>query len=156
MNSEEHEELGELLLAFMDRVSHSQGTVLTLLTEMSITVQQVVVLDRIRSIPNCTPSELASEMRVSPPSISQMIDRLGKRKLVRRIEDGKDRRCKVLGLTPKARSFLLRLHRARLGELVQGTSCLSFASHNALRKALLDALEDVRSESRSLKREPCK
>ena len=116
MNLDEQEKLGELLVAFINSMSHPRGIVLRLLTEMSITVPQVIVLDLISSTRNCTLSNLASEMKVSLPSISQMVGRLVKQKLLQRIEDEKDRRRKLLGLTPKAKRFMLRFRSARCSE----------------------------------------
>src|ERR1700760_1474206 len=108
MLSEERQDIGKLLDSFLKQVSHPRGKVLKLLTESSITVPQVIVLDQVRANRNCTPTELSATMKVSLPSASQMVDRLVKQKLLLRVEDAQDRRRKVISLTPKAKRFLTR------------------------------------------------
>ena len=79
--------LGGLIEAFVNRVSHPRGRVLTLMARALVTVPQVILLNFALTIPDSTPSSLAAKMRTSPPSVSQMADRLVKLKLVARAED---------------------------------------------------------------------
>src|SRR5665213_2855606 len=86
----ESEDLGALLEGFINRVSHPRGRTLSFLHEASVTVPQVVLLNFALTIARSTPSSLAAIMGISPPSISQMIERLARLGLVRRTEDLED------------------------------------------------------------------
>jgi MarR family transcriptional regulator, organic hydroperoxide resistance regulator len=143
MLSEERQDIGELLDSFLKQVSHPRGKVLKLLTESSITVPQVIVLDQVRANRNCTPTELSATMKVSLPSASQMVDRLVKQKLLLRVEDAQDRRRKVISLTPKAKRFLTRFQSARHEEFTAGMARLSASTRKALGSILSVALEEL-------------
>ena len=86
------DELGELLVDFVNRVSHPRGRALTFLINAGITVDQVILLNCAQQQPGSTPSALAKMMSLSPSSVSQMLDRLHSLGMVRRTEDPNDRR----------------------------------------------------------------
>jgi hypothetical protein len=52
-----------LLQEFVNRVSHLQGNTLSVLTDESVTLQQVLLLRRLQQAGRSTPSELAGLMR---------------------------------------------------------------------------------------------
>ncbi len=61
------DELGDLLQEFVNRVSHLQGNTLSVLTDESVTLQQVLLLRRLQQAGPSTLSGLAELMRMSPP-----------------------------------------------------------------------------------------
>src|SRR5207302_6161904 len=63
------DEVGALLLALVDRVSHRGGDTLALMTEAGLTLPQVLFLTRLRQAGESTPSELAERLNMSPPSV---------------------------------------------------------------------------------------
>jgi DNA-binding MarR family transcriptional regulator len=144
-----HENLGELLEAFINRASHRRGRSLALMAEASVTVPQVILLNFALNIPNSTPSTLASIMQISLPSASQMIDRLVKLGLAERIEDAEDRRRKTIRVTSKARTFLRRLQQARSSEYAAAMANLSPATRKILKDALAQALQELTASLRS-------
>jgi DNA-binding MarR family transcriptional regulator len=129
--------LGGLIEAFVNRVSHPRGRVLNLMARASVTVPQAILLNFALTIPDSTPSSLAARMRMSRPSVSQMVDRLVRLKLVGRAEDPADRRRKTVSVTAKGRSLLARLSAVRSAEFLAGASGLSAPT----RVQLIDALE---------------
>ncbi len=144
-----HNELGELIEAFVNRVSHPRGRTLNLMVEASVTMPQIVLSNFAIKIPNSTPSNLASIMRISLPSISQMIERLVKLGLAQRIEDPGDRRRKTVRVTPKAKTFLTRLKAVRSAEYAASTADLSPPTRQVLTDALLQAMEELTNPSGS-------
>jgi DNA-binding MarR family transcriptional regulator len=70
------EELGGLLQELVNRVSHGQGKTLAVLDEASVTLQQVLLLRRLQHSGQSTSSELAAQLHISLPAMSQMVDRL--------------------------------------------------------------------------------
>ena len=130
------DDLGALLVAFVNRVSHPRGRAVTFLAKAGITVGQAILLNLAAANPDSTPSSLAAAMRLSLPSASQMLDRLVKLGYLRRREDAADRRRKTISVTRKTHTFLARFRAVRSAEFVAGTAGLTPAT----RKALIDVL----------------
>ncbi|HEY1453684.1 MAG TPA: MarR family winged helix-turn-helix transcriptional regulator [Roseiarcus sp.] len=129
--------LGGLIEIFVNKVSHPRGRVLNLMARASVTVPQAILLNFALTMPDSKPSSLAARMRMSRPSVSQMVDRLVRLKLVARAEDPTDRRRKTIRVTAKGRSLLARLSAVRSAEFLVGAAGLSAAT----RARLIDALE---------------
>jgi DNA-binding MarR family transcriptional regulator len=144
------EQLGELLQELVNRVSHLQGNTLSVLTEESVTLQQVLLLRRLQQSGECAPSELADLMRMSPPAVSQMIDRLFALGHVSRTEAPDDRRRKRIAVTPKAVALLERIRKARASEYAAGIARLSPKLRAELTKLLRQALRELPEEVEAL------
>jgi DNA-binding MarR family transcriptional regulator len=136
-------ELGSLIEAFVNRVSHPRGRVLTFMAKASVTVPQVILLNFALRNPDSTPSSLAAIMKISLPSVSQMIERLVKLRLAQRTEDSKDRRRKTVSVTSKGRTLLTRLEAVRAAEYAAGAANLSEATRRRLSDALSQALREL-------------
>ena len=141
--SSKTDEVGALLLALVDRVSHRGGDTLALMTEAGLTLPQVLFLTRLRQAGESTPSELAERLNMSPPAVSQMVDRLFKLDFLTRREDAGDRRRKRLAVTPAAERMLDKLVRARAAEYAKGTAQLSPALRRELGAALAKAVREL-------------
>jgi len=135
--------LGPLLEAFVNKVSHPRGLALGFLGRASVTTPQVILLDVVRTAPHATPSSLAATTKMSLPSVSQMVERLVKLGLSKRLEDPEDRRRKTVTLTPRGRAFLARLQTLRSAEFAAGTSALSAGTRRQLAVALTRALDEL-------------
>ena len=141
--SNKTDEVGALLLALVDRVSHRGGDTLALMTEAGLTLPQVLFLTRLRQAGESTPSELAERLNMSLPAASQMVDRLFKLGFLTRREDEGDRRRKRLAVTPAAERMLDKLIRARAAEYAKGTARLSPALRRELAAALAKAVREL-------------
>lgn len=135
--------LGEVLEAFMNRVAHPRGRALAFLTQSSVTVDQAILMHHALTRPGSTPTSLAATMNLSLPSISQMLERLARLGMLRRIEDPADRRRKTIAVTPKARRFLRELQAVRSQEFSAGAAALSPATQQRLVAALERALTEL-------------
>jgi len=144
------DDLGELLQEFVNRISHLQGNTLSLLTEESVTLQQVLLLRRLQQMGESTLSDLALRMRMSAPAISQMIDRLFAIRLLSRVEAVDDRRRKKLSVTRKGASLLERVRRARSSEYAAGISGLSAKVRADLYAVVRRALSELPREAETL------
>lgn len=135
--------VGELLLALVDRVSHRGGDTLALMNEAGMTLPQILFLARLRQSAGSTASELAERLNMSPPAISQMVDRLFRSGMLTRVEDSEDRRRKRLAVTPRAEQLLDKLTRARAAEYGKGTAPLSPALRRELSAVLRKAVKEL-------------
>jgi DNA-binding MarR family transcriptional regulator len=141
--SSKTDEVGALLLALVDRVSHRGGDTLALMAEAGLTLPQVLFLTRLRQAGESTPSELAERLNMSLPAASQMVERLFKLGFLTRREDEGDRRRKQLAVTPAAERMLDKLVRARAAEYAKGTARLSPALRRELAAALAKAVREL-------------
>ena len=144
------QQLGELLQEFINRVSHLQGNTLRVLTEGSVTLQQVLLLRRLKQLGESSPSELAAVMRMSLPAVSQMVDRLFFLGLVTRVEAADDRRRKRIAVAGKGDSLLARIRRSRAAEYTAGTARISPSVRAELRSVLQKALRELPEEADAL------
>ena len=147
MKEEDEQQLGELLQEFVNRVSHLQGHTLAVLTEESVTLQQVLLLRRLQQMGESSLSDIAARMRMSPPAVSQMIDRLFVLDLLTRVEADEDRRRKNVGLTKKGVALLDRVRRARAAEYEAGVSGLTPKVRSDLLGVLRRALKELPHEA---------
>jgi DNA-binding MarR family transcriptional regulator len=141
---------GRLLQELVNRVSHLRGNTLAVLTEEAVTLQQVLLLRRLQQSGQCAPSALADLMRMSPPAVSQMIDRLFGLDLVTRTEAPDDRRRKLIAVTPKATALLERVRKARASEYAAGVAKLSPKVRAEFLKVLRKALRELPEEVEAL------
>ena len=110
-----------------------------------MTLHQVLLLNKLGNVGDSTLSEIADLMRMSAPSISQMIDRLVEIDLVSRSEDQADRRRKRIAVTPKGQRLLERLYEARSADYLAGIAPLSKGVRVDLARALAAALSELES-----------
>jgi DNA-binding MarR family transcriptional regulator len=108
-----------------------------------VTLQQVILLNRLAELGEATLSELAAALGMSLPSVSQMIDRLHRLGLVTRIELSSDRRKKQIGVTASGRALLDRLREARSLEFEIGTAPLSASLRADLAGLLSRAIAEL-------------
>ncbi|MGF6935129.1 DNA-binding MarR family transcriptional regulator [Paraburkholderia sp. UCT70] len=135
--------LGNLVQEFVNRVSHTQGKTLAVLTDASVTLQQVLLLRRLASTPDSTPSALAEQMHMSLPAVSQMVERLFQLDLVSRVESPDDRRKKQLAVTSNGSALLKRIAEARSADYAAGIAPLSPRVRAALARVLEDVLKEL-------------
>jgi DNA-binding MarR family transcriptional regulator len=137
------DEVGALLLALVDRVSHRGGDTLAIMAEAGLTLPQVLFLNRLRQAGVSTASELAERLNMSLPATSQMVERLFKLGLLTRAEDKGDRRRKRLAVTPSGERLLDKITRARAAEYAKGTERLSPALRRELGAAVAKAVREL-------------
>jgi DNA-binding MarR family transcriptional regulator len=140
------EELGGLLQELVNRVSHGQGKTLAVLDEAAVTLQQMLLLRRLQQSGQSTSSELAAQLHISLPAMSQMVDRLFELDLVTRTEIAHDRRKKRISPTPKARALLERVRRARSAEYGAVLSVLAPKLRGELARTVQKILRELPAE----------
>jgi DNA-binding MarR family transcriptional regulator len=136
-------QLGDLLQDLVNRVSHRGGRTLAIMSDASVTLQQVLLLGRLAEGRGSTPSDLAQALTMSLSSVSQMTDRLHQLGLVTRAEVPEDRRRKQIALTRQGQGLLQRLHAARSAEYEAGLALLSDRVRAELRLVLESALREL-------------
>lgn len=115
-------------------IEHHQRRVV----ELDLTLTQAQTLRILRRAP-VSSSRLAAELRISPPAVTQLTDRLTRKQLIERQPVDGDRRMVLLSLTSHGRGFVDEFRRHRnevfavaLGHLDEGD-----------RAGVIDALRKV-------------
>ncbi len=80
--------------------------------EQDLTLAQLRLLMLLRARPGATAGALAAELRVTPPTITGLVDRLVRQRLVRREEDPLDRRLVRNELTDVGLAVVGEIERA--------------------------------------------
>jgi len=106
----EAEEVLDRFVEIMFRlmIEHHQKHVL----ELDLTMPQAQALRVLRRGPLCT-GELAAELRISAPAVTQLTNRLTRKHLIERRAADKDRRSVLVGLTDKGRQAVDRFRERR-------------------------------------------
>ena len=82
------------------------------LTELELTLPQAQVLRVLRRGPLQT-GQLAAEMRISAPAVTQLTDRLIRKGLIERHAAADDRRCVIVALSEEGRQLVDRFRERR-------------------------------------------
>lgn len=89
---------------------------------------------------------IAAALRVSPPTVTGILDRLVEQRLVRRLEDPDDRRLVLVSLTERGSDLLGHLHEAGRARLVRVLERLEASELLMLQRALSAFLEAAKAE----------
>jgi DNA-binding MarR family transcriptional regulator len=108
------------LRLLVDRVSHSEGAMLSLMEDAGVTLSQVLLMNRVERLGWVSLSDLAQHAPSSPAAVGQMVDRLVRKGLVERREGLADRRVKSVSISKKGASLLRALERARTADYAGG------------------------------------
>lgn len=84
-----------------------------------LSMAQMNLLIAVRTHEELTLSGLAAILRVSPPSVSVMVDRLVERGMLIRERSTRDRRKVVIGLSPNADLLLVKMEEKVLSAFVE-------------------------------------
>jgi DNA-binding MarR family transcriptional regulator len=118
------------------------------LAEIDLTLLQAQVLRALRRGPLLT-GQLASELRISAPALTQLTDRLVRKGLIERQTAADDRRCVLIALSAKGRR-LVDQFRAQRSDIFNGAlAYLSDAEQAQVVKGLskvIEALERYESQ----------
>lgn len=145
----EDDRVTEAMRAFRDAVAIVDNIRLGLWDEDGLTMTQLRLVfllypDQKRSV-----GEIAEEMRVRPPTITGIADRLIRRGLLERRHDSEDRRVVWIGLTEKGRRVFGRLEAVGRPYL---TEVLSRMGEERVGR-FIEALEDFTATAEAVQRE---
>jgi DNA-binding MarR family transcriptional regulator len=100
-----------------------------------VTPSQLSALTTIVREGRCTLSQLADIERVKPPTVTRIVEGLGRRDLVTRVVDDEDRRVAWVAPTPAGRALVDAIRRRRDAYLAEHLRALSPADRELLARA---------------------
>lgn len=136
-------QVGDALRRLVDLASHRSGSVFALMNDASVTLPQVLLINRAEQFGSASLSDLAEGSTASAAALSQMIERLVQQGLLHRAEDPIDRRRKAIGVTPRARAFLRKLEAARSADYELGLISLGHELRAQLASVLKRVVADI-------------
>lgn len=101
-----------------------------------ITARQATLLLLVSRSPGISPTDVAADEGISPPSLSAHVDRLERLGLLERIRDQDDRRRVGLRLTPEGTALLRRVRAARTAWLAERVARLDDDDREHIARAL--------------------
>lgn len=104
-----------------------------------LSMPQFGILMNLHHRQTCSVSNISDQMEITAAAASQLVDKLVQNGFLMRAEDPKDRRSKVLTLSPKGRNLIENGIQARLGwvdELVTGLTPEEYDSVSAALNSL--------------------
>lgn len=101
-----------------------------------ITLQQFAVLGFLSRQGPIPMNRLSEELRVTPPNVTGVVDRLEKKELVKRVDDTSDRRRKMIQLTSKGRSLQERVRQGYSDSLQESLEALTSEEQETLGRLL--------------------
>ncbi len=107
------ERIDALMRELMALMRPGAGVGLQSLHRLSLTLPQMISLQIMRNGGPQTVSALSQRIRLTPGAVSRLVDQLVEKRLVDRTESAKDRRQKVLQLTPAGARLIGQLESAR-------------------------------------------
>ena len=116
--------------------------------EVGVSPEQVSLLVAIKYTPGIGVRELAARERVSPPALSNHVDRLERDGLVSRTPDTSDRRRVGLTLTDEGQRVLRRVRSRRTAWLATRLRGLSSGELEAVEAAIEPLLQLLREDER--------
>jgi DNA-binding MarR family transcriptional regulator len=108
-----------------------------------ITLQQFSVLGVLSRIGPVPMNRLSDELRVTPPNITGVVDRLEKKELVRREASPGDRRRKVIRLTAKGAGLYERVRKGYSESLQESLDALAPEEQEALAKLMRKLAKEI-------------
>ncbi len=126
--------LSQLMLEFYEKMASWEHSVVK---QTGLSPAQMHAVEMIGHHPNLRMKELASRMGITTGTLTVMIDRLEKNKLVARRPHARDRRSYNIALTPKGRRHFKEHHQLHLALTREITVPLTNAEIQALENSLM-------------------
>jgi DNA-binding MarR family transcriptional regulator len=143
--------LGSLVYRFLSAMHrYDAGRTLPILHAAGVTTPQIAALEFTRE--SQTMSAVATHLGLSRPATSQLIDKLVRKGLVRRVEDTMDRRQRNIILIAKGKALVDRIAAARAARFDSSLAVLApavAARFGSILNEVISALGDAGSPSAS-------
>ncbi len=133
MPTEPEESLNELFGAVARRLRHSS---MEALAPWQVSPSHLRAMSLIAKHETIRPSELADHLRITPRSVTEVVDGLEERHLVRRGPDRDDRRATRVSLTSRGEAVMAAVRAARAAEAETVFGQLSARDRAHLRRIL--------------------
>jgi DNA-binding MarR family transcriptional regulator len=121
--------------------------------DLNLTIVQLKSLIFIYHMGVCNFKQLADALKVSPPNVTGIIDRMVEQDLVSREDNPQNRRMQMLKVTPRGASILKNLHERGTMRFTGILNSLSLEELAALEKglsALSRAVEQAEGEKKEI------
>ena len=117
-----------------------------LLGRVDLTLPQYSLLSQLRLLGTVSMTEISSRLGITKPAVTNLVDRLERKKFLKRLPDTRDRRVIQLELLPKGRKIIASIQEQGLAVLLKAYDQFNAAEHETIGRfyaALSKVLDDV-------------
>lgn len=112
---------------------------------LEVTLPQLRLLHQVEAAGSVSAQQLAEQLEVTAPTVTNTVDRLVRRNLLSRVEDPEDRRRKRITLTPQGHEVINAFSQHGLGYLLEAMGQLTIDELRTLMR-ILHRLADIDAE----------
>ncbi|MBV9511066.1 MAG: MarR family transcriptional regulator [Caulobacteraceae bacterium] len=138
-------DVGFVVQDLVNRISHRGGETLAIMGEAQVNLQQVLILMRLREAGAQSVSGVAADLNLSRPAASLAIERLVQLGLAARVEDGVDRRRRIVSLKAEGARLIERLIEARAKEYETALADIALPLRHKLAAVVSEVLMALRN-----------
>ena len=122
-----------------------------MLNQVNLTLPQYSLLCQLMLLGTISMTEISGRLEITKPAVTNLVDRLEKKRFLRRIPDTRDRRVIQLEILPKGKKVIAEIQEQGLGVLLKAYDQFSAAEHETIGRfyaALSQVLDDFSTRSR--------
>jgi DNA-binding MarR family transcriptional regulator len=103
-----------------------------MLGKVDLTLPQYTLLYQLMLLGTVSMTEISERLRITKPAVTNLVDRLEEKKLLRRMPHAEDRRVILLEILPKAKKIITGIQGQSLEPLLKAYDCFSSTEHEAI------------------------
>ncbi|MFH0985961.1 MAG: MarR family transcriptional regulator [Candidatus Omnitrophota bacterium] len=103
-----------------------------MLGRVDLTLPQYTLLEQLMLLGTVSMTEISDRLEITKPAVTNLVDRLEEKKLLRRVPHAEDRRVILLEILPKAKKIVTDIQKQSLEPLLKAYDRFSAADHETL------------------------
>lgn len=103
-----------------------------MLDRVGLTLPQYTLLYQLMLLGAVSMSEISTRLEITKPAVTNLVDRLEKKKCLKRVPHAQDRRVILLEILPKGRKIITEIQGQSLELLLKAYDRFSAAEHDAI------------------------
>ena len=103
-----------------------------MLNRIDLTFPQYTLLYQLMLLGTVSMTEISDRLRITKPAVTNLVDRLEEKKILKRIPHAKDRRVILLEILPKGRKIITEIQGRSLGLLLKAYDQFNGGEHEVI------------------------
>lgn len=104
----------------------------TLLEDTDLTLPQYALLNQLNLLGSISMTEISERLRITKPAVTNLVDRLEEKKLLRRTAHPNDRRIILLEMLPKGKKIITSIETSNLNLLLKAYDQFDANEHRTI------------------------
>lgn len=123
-----------------------------MLGRVNLTLPQYSLLCQLMLLGTVSMTEISSRLEITKPAVTNLVDRLEKKKFLKRVPDTRDRRVIQLEILPKGKKIIGEIQEQGLGVLLKAYDQFNASAHETIGRfyaELSKVMDDFSSRSKN-------